>query len=242
MANSRPVAINDILPFMEFDVISGNLLANDTGPARFLRFLGDDRVEAKRGPDQITAIAGDHGTFFVKPDGSFTYELDPEVAASIGPGQMVIEQLQYKVSDGMGRTDVGILRLEISGAGAGTEVRTIDFEDLEPGTIVPDGYQGFDWGDGWTIETDDVGESGAGNHVAKPVQAVDSITWQSQYRRWIRSASLAAPTSTSSRSSSTARWTVPSRPWRSEASTMGFPIPFTAPRLACLIPSRRPFP
>jgi VCBS repeat-containing protein len=179
MANSRPVAVNDILPFMEFDVMSGNLLANDTGPARFLRFFDDVRVEAKQGPDQITTIAGDHGTFFVKPDGSFTYELDPEVAARIQPGHMVIEQLQYKVSDGMGGTDVGLLRMEISGGIPGLELVRIDFEDLEPGTMVPEGYGGFDWGDGWTVYTDTVGVDPVGTHVAAPVQLVDMISLES---------------------------------------------------------------
>lgn len=179
MANSRPVATNDILSLTEFDVISGNLLANDTGPARFLRFLGDARVEAKQGPDQVTAIAGDHGTFLVKPDGSFTYELDPEVATRIGPGHLVIEQLQYKVSNGIGGTDVGILRLEISGAAPGLELMTIDFEDIAPGTTVPDGYRGFDWGEGWVVDTDGGGEVTPDAHVAQPSQLVDMVSLES---------------------------------------------------------------
>ncbi len=179
---ARPSAAFDRISVTELDVISGNLLSNDSDPdgqPLFLRFFDGERVEAKRGPDQVTIIAGNHGTFFVRPDGSFTYELDPDVAARINPGHMVIEQLTYKVSDGQGGTDVATLRLEISGALPGLELKKIDFEDLEPGTAVPDGYAGFDWGDGWVVEIDGGGLETPDAHVARPRELVSMISLES---------------------------------------------------------------
>lgn len=181
MANSRPSAAYDLIKVTELDAISGNLLANDTdldGQQLFLRFFDGKRVEAKQGPDQVTIIEGNHGTFFVKPDGTFTYELDPEVADRIGLGHMVIEQLQYKVSDGMGGTDVATLRLEIKGGKPGLELLEIDFEELEPGTALPDGYKGIDWGDEWVVTIDAAGET-PDAHVARPTESVTMVRLES---------------------------------------------------------------
>jgi VCBS repeat-containing protein len=181
MANSRPSAAYDLVQVNEFDVITGNLLDNDSDPdgsPLFLRFFDGVRVEAKQSPDQVTIIDGEHGTFLVRPDGTFTYELDPEVAERISHGHMVIEQLSYKVSDGMGGTDVSTLRLEIKGGVPGLELVKIDFEDLEPGTDVPEGYKGFDWGDGWVVDIDEAGDT-PDAHVAQPKEFVTMVSLES---------------------------------------------------------------
>jgi autoaggregation protein RapA/B/C len=56
-----------------------------------------------------------HGTLTLNADGSFTYDL----AVDVAPGDHVTETVQfYKISDGEGHTDVGVLTLNITGADA----------------------------------------------------------------------------------------------------------------------------
>ncbi|MBB4526635.1 VCBS repeat-containing protein [Rhizobium leguminosarum] len=65
--------------------------------------------------DAVTDIVGDHGVFHVKPNGEFTYTLTEDLAA----GQNVTETVQYyKISDGEGHTDAGVLTLNITGTDA----------------------------------------------------------------------------------------------------------------------------
>src|SRR3569833_3110017 len=178
MVNARPVASFDRVSVTELDAIAGNLLTNDCDPdgrQLFLRFVDGTRIDAKHGTHEITPIAGEQGTFLFMPDGSFTYELRPDVAASLTPGEMVVENLSYKISDGLGGTDVSTLRLEISGAEPGLVLKTVDFEDLAPGTTVPKGYQGFDWGNGWIVAADGGGTVTTDAHVAQPLQHVDKV-------------------------------------------------------------------
>jgi autoaggregation protein RapA/B/C len=178
MDNARPVAINDVLTFSEDDdYISANLLENDiyAESQGFLRFFDGVRVDAKESLYQPTIVAGDFGTFTVRPDGRFVYELDQSLTAvqNLEPGETLVERLTYKISDGMGETDVATLELTI--AGSPTKTVHIDFEDLATGSTIPDGYKGFDWGDGWVVATDDVGEMSVGNQVVQPLQSTDTI-------------------------------------------------------------------
>ncbi len=123
-ASVKPTAVDDHYTFSENDLIAGNVLDNDipgSNGAEFLRFVSGTSIEAKDGPDHITAVTGDYGTFFFKPDGSFTYTLRDDVKASLGADQTISESLKYyKISDGAGHTDVGTLSLDISGEGVAT--------------------------------------------------------------------------------------------------------------------------
>lgn len=118
---NQPIAVDDTFAFSENDSIFGNVLANDIAGDNgklFLRSIEGTRIEAKQGPDQITEVDGDYGTFYFKPDGSFTYDLDDAVAATLDAGESVTETLQYyKISDGNGHTDVGVINLTINGDG-----------------------------------------------------------------------------------------------------------------------------
>jgi hypothetical protein len=185
---ARPSAAYDFIPRTNLDVITGNLLTNDSDPdgnPLFLRFVDGQRIGAKQGPDQITSIVGEWGTFYFKPDGSFTYELDIDPQFPLLPGSMRIEQLTYKVSDGLGGTDVATFRMEVKGALPGLELKTIDFEDLEPGAAIPDGYEGFIWGD-WIIDTDGVGEVTPEAHVARPVALTQMVSLASGEEFFLR--------------------------------------------------------
>ena len=82
----------------------------------YLRSVTGTDIGAKQGPGQVTDVSGTYCTFHFHPDGSFTYDLDPTVAAGLHAGDMVEEKLQYyKISDGKGHTDVGVITLDING-------------------------------------------------------------------------------------------------------------------------------
>ncbi len=116
---SRPTANDDGFVFQTGQPISGNLLVNDSDPdgdTLSLRFFDGVRVDAKGPGPHVTEIAGDYGTFFVQPDGSFTYALRPDVV--LAPGESVTETLSAKISDGKGNTDVSSFSMTIEGAAA----------------------------------------------------------------------------------------------------------------------------
>ncbi|MBX5068952.1 Ig-like domain-containing protein [Rhizobium lentis] len=109
----KPVAVDDHYSFNEGDAIGGNALDNDipsdTGQLFLRQFAG---TNVNGNPGATTDIDGTYGTFHVKADGQFTYELTQDIA----PGDHVTETIQYyKISDGSGHTDVGILTLNITG-------------------------------------------------------------------------------------------------------------------------------
>jgi autoaggregation protein RapA/B/C len=96
--------------------VSGNLLANDSSPGGspiYLRFVDGIRIGDK-GAD---TIQGTYGTFTFKPDGSYVYTLDTSNAAvlALQHGQTLTEQFDYKISNGAGGTDVGLLDVAIVG-------------------------------------------------------------------------------------------------------------------------------
>lgn len=151
MANGKPIAVDDHLSFSENDLISGNLLSNDHDPdssALYLRFFDGVRVDAKRSmtETQETIVQGEYGTFRLHPDGSFTYQLDHSLEAvkNLSAGEHLTERVTYKMSDGGGATDTGVLDLKINGSDEPPPVRTLlDFDDLPPNGDLPQGYGGF---------------------------------------------------------------------------------------------------
>ncbi|OWO95286.1 autoaggregation protein [Rhizobium esperanzae] len=120
-------ATDDTATFLETDVISGNLLSNDTSDGNlFLRAFDQQSVGAKQGNNQVTAIAGDYGTFYVKPDGSYTYVLSDAAKVGFTAGETLHEKVSYKISDGAGHTDFGLFTLNIKGV---TQVKPIAVDD-----------------------------------------------------------------------------------------------------------------
>jgi len=96
--------------------ISGNLLSNDADAAGnpiFLRFVDGVRV----GDKGVDTIAGTYGTFTFHADGTYTYvlDLDNPAVQSLQHGQTLTENLNYKISDGLGDTDFGLFKLVIDG-------------------------------------------------------------------------------------------------------------------------------
>lgn len=121
-------ATDDSATFLETDVISGNLLSNDSSDNGhlFLRAFDGASVGAKGGNSQVTEIQGDYGTFFVKPDGSYTYVLSDAAKIGFANGESYQEKVSYKISDGSGHTDVGLFTLNIQGV---TQVKPIAVDD-----------------------------------------------------------------------------------------------------------------
>ena len=148
---TKPVAVDDNYTFSENDAIHGNVLDNDipgeTGQL-YLRSVTGTDIAAKQGPGQTTDVAGAYGTFHFHSDGSFTYDLDPTVKANLDTGESVTEKLQYyKISDGKGHTDVGVVTLNVNGVTDHPTDLVMNFEDvtgnLSGGQPLPDDYHGF---------------------------------------------------------------------------------------------------
>ena len=121
-------ATDDSATFQETDVISGNLLSNDSSDNGhlYLRAFDGESVGAKQGNSQVTEIHGDFGTFFVKPDGSYTYVLSDAAKIGFTNGETLTERVTYKISDGAGHTDVGVFSLNIKGV---TQVKPVAVDD-----------------------------------------------------------------------------------------------------------------
>ncbi|MBX5224142.1 VCBS domain-containing protein [Rhizobium sp. NLR8a] len=136
MTNAKPTAVDDLLVFFEHDWIRGDLLrfaSDPEGADMYVRFANGVRIDAKHGPDHETIIQGKYGTFKVKPDGHFTYELDTtlDVVKNLGKSDQLIEKLSYKMSDGSGGTDLGVLTLAIDGVNEGEKYHEVlDFDDM----------------------------------------------------------------------------------------------------------------
>lgn len=146
----QAIAENDYYEFYEDATIRGSVTENDyvTNPwARpLLRFFDGAGVDAKHGPQHITSIDGEFGTFHLKPDGTFTYDLRADVAAALDPGEKVTEHVSYKISDGNGNTDVAQLTLDIKGhvPPPASDTILLDFDDM-PSVVTEEvvHYKGF---------------------------------------------------------------------------------------------------
>ena len=113
----KPNAVDDSASFFETDAINGNILDNDVAGSngkKILNFFDGERVDAKT-PGVITTIEGEHGTFFVKADGSYSYELHASEKVGFEAGESLFEHISYKISDGGGNTDTAVFNLEIKG-------------------------------------------------------------------------------------------------------------------------------
>ncbi|QSY96392.1 VCBS domain-containing protein [Rhizobium bangladeshense] len=136
MTNAKPTAVDDLLVFFEHDWIRGDMLrlaSDPEGADMYVRFVNGVRIDAKHGPDHETIIQGKYGTFKEKPDGYFTYELDYtlDVVKNLGKFDQLIEKLSYKMSDGSGGTDLGVLTLAIDGVNEDEKYHEVlDFDDM----------------------------------------------------------------------------------------------------------------
>lgn len=152
MVNHKPVA-GDIFD-ATYDVavpIEGNILGatpslDADGDVVRLNFVNGQRINRTNDPDNrgVTVIEGKYGTLTIDETGDFVYRLDatdPDVLA-LDPGEMLVEQFTFKVSDGRGATDFGVMDLAIDIPDRGTF--TVDFEDAD--RSFPWTYKGLEWG------------------------------------------------------------------------------------------------
>lgn len=152
MVNHRPVARDyfdstwDILEYPLFGDIVQRGERDVDGDLVRLNFVNGQRISRNNDPDNpaTTVIQGQYGTLTVDENGGFHYELDfdnPTVQA-LEPGDLLIERFTFKISDGRGATDYGLLDLAIDVPDRGAF--TIDFEDAD--RTFPYTYKGFSWG------------------------------------------------------------------------------------------------
>ncbi|KQO55643.1 VCBS domain-containing protein [Sphingomonas sp. Leaf257] len=116
-------AKDDYYRFSSTDVMSGNILNNDRegdNGEKALRFFGGSRVSLT--DSGTTEVAGKYGTFRIKADGSFTYALNESVKAATAGGTVLTENIPYKISDKMGKTDFAYLTMDIN-VGKTSQVR-----------------------------------------------------------------------------------------------------------------------
>ncbi|MBY5717638.1 hypothetical protein HFO33_13800 [Rhizobium leguminosarum] len=132
----QAIAADDYYEFYEDATIRGSVTENDyvtnVWARPLLRFFDGASVDAKHGLERITSIDGEYGTFHLKPDGTFTYDLRDDVAATLDVGEKVTEHISYKISDGSGNTDVAQLTLDIKGyePPPATDTIVLDFDDF----------------------------------------------------------------------------------------------------------------
>jgi autoaggregation protein RapA/B/C len=155
MVNHKPVAGDLYVPgFDPLAPVLGNILdatpfEDIDGDLVRLNFVNEQRITRSNDPNAnpVTVIVGEHGTLTIDARGNFSYELDPTDPAvmALDPGEVLIEQFTFKISDGRGATDFGVMDIAIDVPERGAY--TIDFEDA--GRDYPEGYKGFVWGPLW---------------------------------------------------------------------------------------------
>lgn len=112
-----PVAIDDYTYSATGENVAGNVLSNDYGfflPPSLQRLasFGGVTVGAKT-PGQVTTVQGQYGTFSVKADGSYTYQLADAYKGTDLTSHPLTEKVSYKTTDGAGHTDVATLTLDV---------------------------------------------------------------------------------------------------------------------------------
>ncbi|EJZ17018.1 VCBS domain-containing protein [Rhizobium sp. Pop5] len=170
MANHKPVAGDVYLPVFDIDhPIDGDILENSSdsdGDQLRLNFVNGQRIQQPSDPDgpaTTTTIAGKYGTLTVYSNGNYTYELDHSnpVVSALGPGDQLADQFNFKISDGKGATDFGLLNIAVDLPERGDVF--VNFEDVGKHDF-PTGYKGFDWG-AWRDGDDaTVQKEADGNH------------------------------------------------------------------------------
>lgn len=152
MVNRKPVAGDvfdatyDILRPIDGNILGATPSLDADGDTVRLNFVNGQRIKRTNDPDDrgVTVIEGRYGTLTIDETGDFFYRVDttnPDVLA-LEPGEMLIEQFTFKVSDGRGATDFGIMDLAIDIPDRGTF--TVDFEDAD--RSFPWTYKGLEWG------------------------------------------------------------------------------------------------
>ncbi|MBB4480183.1 VCBS domain-containing protein [Rhizobium etli] len=189
MANHKPVAADVYQPLFDIDEqVDGNILDGSTDPDGDLvrlNFVNGQRIPQPANSDgrTTTTIEGKYGTLTVYSDGYYTYELDHSnpVVLALGPGDHLLDQFNFKISDGKGATDFGLLNIAVDLPERGDIF--VNFEDVGKYDF-PTGYKGFDWGAWYDGDDAAIQKEADGNHYLSggafwtPIQAADGGTFQ----------------------------------------------------------------
>ncbi|MGO7287882.1 VCBS domain-containing protein, partial [Rhizobium ruizarguesonis] len=151
-----------------------------------LNFVNGQRIPQPadpNGPATTTTVEGKYGTLTVYSNGNYTYELDHAnpVVSALGPGDQLVDQFNFKISDGKGATDFGLLNIAVDLPEHGDVF--VNFEDVGNHDF-PTGYKGFDWGAWHDGDDATVREEADGNHYLgggvfwTPIQAADGGHFQ----------------------------------------------------------------
>ncbi len=114
---SDPIAIDDYGYSATGNNVTGNVLLNDYGvntPYTELHLASFNGVKVgAKVAGQTTTVQGQYGTFTLKADGSYTYQLSDAYKNTDLTHNPLTEKIQYKTADGLGHTDVGTLTLDV---------------------------------------------------------------------------------------------------------------------------------
>ncbi len=81
--------------------VSGNVLSNDTDPDLHDTLSVVELQDAYGNPFQIGVVAqGQYGTLTLNADGSYAYQIDPNLVAGLASNYKVPDQFTYALSDG----------------------------------------------------------------------------------------------------------------------------------------------
>jgi autoaggregation protein RapA/B/C len=147
VAGDAFVATYDVLLPIDGNILMETRTLDDDGDVVRVNFVNGQRLERTNDPDNpgITVIEGKYGTLTVDETGDFFYRVDPtdpEVLA-LGPGDaMLVDHFTFKISDGKGATDFGLIDFAIDIPDRG--IITVDFEDAD--RSFPWTYKGLEWG------------------------------------------------------------------------------------------------
>ena len=90
-------------------VVNGQIVASDPD--------GDTLSYVLIGPDgPATSITTDYGTITLRPDGSYTYELDNGKTNSLAEGERAVDSFTVEVSDGRGGTAQAVITVNVTGS------------------------------------------------------------------------------------------------------------------------------
>ena len=130
--NSKPHAQDSSSAFTDDQgSASGNALLGSTDPDGDHLSIASINGHAVGGAKGSTVFHGTYGDLTILPDGSYTYVAHDGLGLKLGTS--VTESFQFKVSDGHGGVDAGVLKFTVNGTTNNAPVANDDHADATSG-------------------------------------------------------------------------------------------------------------